>query len=158
MPASQEWGVHTILFQNGIHKHANCLWQERTINRFNGADYIAQRGAEAVYLEKSQKLIKENVRYYLDNSMYLRNAFLDLGFKVWGGLDCPFIWVKTKNDMYCWDFFNFMLEELNIVVIPGTIFGSRGDKYFRVSGLGLREDSEEAIRRINSNKISDLRR
>jgi len=138
------------IIPEGIHKDANSLWQERTINRFNGADYIAQRGAEAVYLEESQRLIKENIKYYLDNTLYLRNAFLDLGFKVWGGLDSPFIWVKTKGDMNSWDFFETMLEELNIVVIPGTIFGSNGDKYLRISGLGLKEDSEEAVGRLKN--------
>ena len=153
MPALQELDVHIMLFQSGIHKDANFLWKERIINRFNGTDYIAQRGAEAVYLEESQKLIKDNIKYYLNNAMYLRNAFLDLGFKVWGGIDCPFLWVKTKNDINCWDFFDLMLEKLNIIIIPGSIFGSNGDKYFRVSGLGLREDVEEAVARLKRLKI-----
>lgn len=137
------------IIPNDIHKDINILWRERTVNRYNGTDYIAQRGAEAVYLEESQKLIKNNIKEYSDNALYLRKAFLNLGFEVWGGIDCPFMWIKTKDGMDCWDFFDIMLKKLNVIIIPGSIFGSFGDKYFRVSGLGLMENSKEIVRRLN---------
>ena len=139
------------IIPNDIHSDINRLWKERTINRYNGTDYIVQRGAEAVYLPISQELISENVANYSKNTMYLRSAFIDLGFEVWGGIDAPYMWIKTPNNENCWDFFNYMLKELNIVVIPGLIFGDYGDKYFRVSGLGTREEIEEAVRRLKNN-------
>ena len=137
------------IIPNDIHKDINVLWRERTVNRFNGTDYIAQRGAEATYSPESKKLLRKNIKEYSDNAKYLREAFLNLGFEVWGGIDCPFMWVKTKDDMDCWDFFDFMLEELNIIIIPGSIFGTYGKSYFRVSGLGLKKDSKEIVRRLN---------
>lgn len=133
---------------NDIDKDINILWKERVINRYNGTDYIAQRGAEATYLEESQKLIKANIADYMDNAKILRDAFISLGFEVWGGIDCAFMWIKTINDMDSWDFFDIMLNELNIIIIPGSIFGSFGKNYFRVSGLGNKEDSLKAIKKL----------
>lgn len=136
------------IIPNEIAKDINTIWKNRTINRFNGADYIVQKGAEETYSNLSSKLIANNVQDYLDNAKYLRDNFIELGFKVWGGIDSPFMWIKTKEDMNSWEFFQFMLEKLNIVIIPGCIFGSIGEKYFRVSALGLRTDIEEAIKRM----------
>jgi len=133
---------------NDIHKDINALWMERTINRFNGTDYIAQRGAEAFYSPEAQKLIKKNTKEYMDNTQLLRKTFIDLGFEVWGGLDCPYLWVKIKDNLKSWAFFDLMLEKLNIIIIPGAIFGSYGDEYFRVSGLGYSDDTKEAVRRL----------
>lgn len=133
---------------NDIREDINKLWQKRTINRFNGADYIAQRGAEAIYLEESKKLIEENINFYLENAKILRDCFESLGFKVWGGKDSPFMWVKIKENMNSWNYFDKMLEELNIIIIPGCIFGSLGDPYMRISALGTRESILEAIERM----------
>jgi len=136
------------IIPNEIEKDINRLWKERTINRFNGADYIAQKGAAAYYLAESQKLVKQNIKYYIDNATNLKAAFNELGFKTWGGIDSPFMWVKTKNNMSSWEFFDFMLENLNIIIIPGCVFGNFGDNYFRVSALGLSADVNDAIVRL----------
>lgn len=132
-----------------IEKGINNLWKKRTINRFNGADYIAQKGAEAVYLESSQKLIKENIAYYHENARILRKSFEKLGFKVYGGVDSPFMWVRIKDNLTSWEWFNLLLNELEIIVVPGIIFGNSGDSYFRVSALGNRDDIKLIIERLN---------
>ena len=131
-----------------IDKDINKLWKKRTINRFNGADYIAQKGAAAIYETKSKKEIQKNLEYYRENTKILKEVFEKKGFKVYGGINSPYLWVKTKNGMHSWDFFDFFLKELNIVIIPGIIFGN--DNYFRVSGLASREVIKEAKRRIES--------
>lgn len=136
------------IIPNEIRNNINYYWRKRTINRFNGADYIAQKGALAFYLPDSQKEIKKNIQYYMDNSHFLKNKLITLGFKVWGGGDSPFMWVKIKENLKSWELFELYLEKLNIVVIPGIIFGKQGDGYFRVSALGKRDDIEKAVERL----------
>ena len=126
----------------------NDLWKRRTINRFNGADYIAQKGAYASYSKEAQKLIKKNIDYYLDNAKYLRNSFSDMGFEFYGGIDSPYLWVKIKEDMNSLEYFKFMLEKLHIVIVPGIIFGDKGDKFFRVSALAPKEIIVKSIERM----------
>lgn len=134
---------------NDLYPNINKLWKKRTINRFNGADYIAQKGAEAVYQENTQVLIKDNINYYKENLNMLLNCFKSANFKVWGGNDSPYLWIKTKDNMNSWEMFDLFLNELNIIIIPGIIFGYSGDKYFRVSALGNREVVLKCIERIN---------
>ena len=134
---------------NKISNGINVLWKKRTINRFNGADYIAQMGAKASYSNEAKSEIKKNIEYYMKNASILRECFIKLGFKVYGGIDCPFMWIKTRDNMKSWDFFDLFLNKLNIVIIPGIIFGNAGDKYFRVSALASREQIKEAIERIS---------
>ena len=136
------------ILPNKIYDGINKIWKKRTINRFNGADYIAQKGAEASYTEEAQKEIKENILDYLNNTKRLKNAFTKLGFTVYGGEDSPFLWVKIKENLNSWEIFDLYLKELNIIIIPGIIFGAEGDKHFRISGLGSREDIEKAIERL----------
>lgn len=138
------------IIPNEIHEGVNDLWKRRTINRFNGADYIAQVGAYASYSDEAKKEIKKNIDYYLDNSKYLRDSFTDMGFTIYGGIDSPFIWVKIKDNMTSMEYFNFMLKKLNIIIVPGIIFGKGGDNYFRVSALAPREIIEEAIIRMRN--------
>lgn len=135
---------------NDLYPSINTLWKERTINRFNGADYIAQRGAEAYYSKEAQELIKPNIKEYQKNAKLLKNTFEKLKFKVWGGIDCPFLWIKTKDNESSWDLFYNYLEKINIVIIPGVIFGESGEGYFRVSALGKTTEIEEAINRLKS--------
>ncbi len=131
-----------------ICKGINVLWKRRTMNRFNGASYVAQKAAEAVYLPESQKLIKENIDYYLENARILKEGFEKAGYKVFGGKDAPFMWVKSKDQKTGWQMFDYYLNKLNIIVIPGIIFGSQGDNYVRISALGQREEGIECIERI----------
>ena len=136
------------IIPNDIDKNINKYWRKRTINRFNGTDYIAQRGAEAAYLLRSKYLIKKNIKYYQRNMKLLRDCFIKLGFTVYGGIDSPYMWVKIKEDMKSWKLFEFYLEKLNIIVIPGIIFGSQGDNYFRVSSFASYDDILKIIKRL----------
>ena len=126
------------------------MWKRRTINRFNGADYIAQKGAEAVYTEEAQKEIKSNIEYYHNNAIRLREAFSDMGFTVFGGIDSPFLWIKIKENMSSWEYFDFLLNSLEIIVIPGIIFGKNGDNFFRVSALASSKVIDLAIERLRN--------
>lgn len=128
-------------------KYKKC-WNERILNTFNGADYIAQRGAEASYTEKAEKLINKNINYYLENAHFLKKELIKMDFKVFGGESSPYLWVKTKNNYKSWDYFIFLLNNLNIIMIPGIIFGENGDNYMRISALGNRKDVEGAIKRL----------
>lgn len=129
-----------------IFKNVNYYWNERTLNRFNGASYVAQIGAIASYSKKAIKIQKQNIKEYMKNAQYLRESFSSMGFDVIGGIDAPFMWIDVKQDS--WKFFDFCLKKLNVIVIPGIIFGSNGKNYIRVSALGNIEDSKIAIRRF----------
>lgn len=136
------------IIPNDIYEGINELWKRRTINRFNGSDYIAQVGAFKTFDESSQKEIKRNINYYKYNSKLLRNSFTSMGFEFYGGIDSPFIWVKINKNMKSMEYFEFLLNKLNIIVIPGIVFGKKGDKYFRVSALAPRKSIIEAIERM----------
>ncbi len=128
----------------------HSLWRERTINRFNGASYVAQKGAEASYLPEVRKLTKERIDIYKGNADILKDALKVSGFTFFGGTDSPYIWAQTPDRLECWDAFRFFLEEMNIVVVPGLIFGSKGKYSIRLSALGSRESTLEAAKRIKS--------
>ena len=129
-----------------IDKNVNYYWKERTLNRFNGASYVAQIGAIETYSKEAKKIQKQNIKEYMANAKYLRDSFRELGFEVIGGIDAPFMWINVKQDS--WKFFDFCLKKLNVIVIPGIIFGSEGKEYIRVSALGNIENSKIAIRRF----------
>ena len=124
------------------------LFRERTINRFNGASYVAQVGAIATYLPESRLLIEENIRMYKENIAYLKDSFEALGFKVTGGTDSPYIWVKNKEDIPSFEYFKKTLNDIDVIIVPGAIFGSAGEGHFRVSGLGTIENSRIAMERF----------
>lgn len=123
-------------------------FKERTINRFNGASYIAQKGAIAFYTKEAQALIKKNIKIYEENIKYLKDSFISLGFEVIGGIDSPYLWVKIKENIDSFSYTKKLLHDTNVVVVPGIIFGKKGDRYFRVSGLGNIENSKKAIKRL----------
>ena len=126
----------------------NKLFKERTINRFNGASYVAQIAALAYYQKDSQELIKKNLKLYKENIKYLKDSFIKMGFKVIGGDNSPYLWIKIKENIDSFSYFKKLLHDINVIVVPGIIFGKKGDKYFRVSGLGNIDNSKEAIKRI----------
>ena len=132
------------------------VWKERTINRFNGASYVSQVGALASFTKEAQELIKENIKSYKENTKYLKDSFESLGFEVIGGIDSPYLWVKTKDNMTSWQYFDFFLKKLNIIIIPGEIFGTKGKYNFRVSGLGSIDNSKKAIERIKEYYEKDI--
>ena len=131
-----------------LHADINLYWDKRTMNRFNGADYVAQKGALASYLPQAQKEIKENIAYYQENALIIRQSLEEMDFKVQGGIDAPYMWVKTRDGMTGWQMFDFLLNELQIAVVPGEIFGTNGIHHIRLSALGRREDQKKALERL----------
>ncbi|HBS58387.1 MAG TPA: LL-diaminopimelate aminotransferase [Firmicutes bacterium] len=128
----------------------NSLWNRRHTTKFNGVPYIIQRGAEAVYSPEGRQQIKETVQYYMTNAKIIREGLQSIGLQVFGGVNAPYIWLKTPHNMDSWAFFDKMLSEVNIVGTPGTGFGPSGAGYFRLTAFGSRENTEAAIERIKT--------
>ncbi|MFN6182513.1 MAG: LL-diaminopimelate aminotransferase [Dolichospermum sp.] len=126
------------------------LWNRRQSTKFNGVSYIIQRGAEAVYSEAGQVQIKALVNFYLDNAKIIRQELTNAGLSVYGGVNAPYVWVKTPHGLSSWEFFDKLLETVNVVGTPGSGFGAAGEGYFRISAFNSRENVEEAMKRITA--------
>ena len=126
----------------------NSLWARRHGTKFNGAPYIIQRAGEAVYSPEGKKQTKEQVAYYMNNAKIIREGLTNAGYTVFGGINAPYIWLKTPDNMTSWDFFDYLLENLNIVGTPGSGFGPSGEGYFRLTAFGSLENTKEAMERI----------
>ncbi|MBD2774979.1 LL-diaminopimelate aminotransferase [Iningainema tapete] len=124
------------------------LWNRRQSTKFNGVSYIVQRGAEAVYSPQGQVQTKQLVSFYMENAKIIREKLTAAGFHVYGGVNAPYVWVKTPTGLSSWDFFDKLLHTVNVVVTPGSGFGAAGEGYFRISAFNSRENVEEAMRRI----------
>ncbi|MEH2154824.1 LL-diaminopimelate aminotransferase [Nostoc sp.] len=124
------------------------LWNRRQSTKFNGVSYIIQRGAEAVYSEEGQAQIKGLVNFYLENAKIIREKLTAAGLSVYGGVNAPYVWVKTPNGLSSWEFFDKLLQTVNVVGTPGSGFGAAGEGYFRISAFNSRENVEEAMKRI----------
>ena len=124
------------------------LWNRRQSTKFNGVSYIVQRGAEAVYSEAGQTQVQTLISFYLENAKIIRQQLTAAGLAVYGGIDAPYVWVKTPNNLSSWDFFDKLLQNCHVVGTPGSGFGAAGEGYFRISAFNSRENVEEATRRI----------
>lgn len=124
------------------------LWNRRQATKFNGVSYIIQRGAEAVYSEEGKEQIKALISFYLENASIIRNQLTAAGLAVYGGINAPYVWVKTPNGLSSWDFFDKLMDTCNVVGTPGSGFGAAGEGYFRISAFNSRENVEEAMKRI----------
>ena len=124
------------------------LWNRRQSTKFNGTSYPVQKAAAAVYTPEGQKEVKELVDYYMTNAEIMSNALKELDYVVYGGVNAPYVWVKTKGNKSSWDFFDLFLREVSIVGTPGAGFGPSGEGYFRFSAFGQRKEVEEAMERI----------
>lgn len=124
------------------------LWLRRQTTKFNGASYIIQRGAEALYSEQGKREVKANVEYYLNNARTIRKAMIDAGFTVYGGDNSPYIWVKSPNGESSWDLFDKCLSEVHISCTPGVGFGDNGEGYIRFTGFNTSDNTAEAMRRF----------
>lgn len=133
---------------DGSHVELWKLWNRRQSTKFNGVSYIVQRGAEAVYSEKGQAQIKALVSFYLENAKIICDKLAFAGLKVYGGVNAPYVWVKTPDGLSSWDFFDKLLQSANVVGTPGSGFGAAGEGYFRISAFNSRENVEEATLRI----------
>ena len=128
----------------------NKLWNRRHTTKFNGTAYIIQRGATAIYTPEGQKQVKELVGYYMENARIIREGLEAAGIEAYGGINAPYIWLKTPNNMPSWDFFDKLLSEVNIVGTPGAGFGPCGEGYFRLTAFGDRENTLRAVERIKN--------
>lgn len=128
----------------------NDLWNRRQTTKFNGCSYITQKGAAAVYTPEGKAQIAKLVEYYMTNAKIIREGIAALGIQVFGGVNAPYIWLKTPNGMGSWEFFDELLSEANIVGTPGVGFGQSGQGYFRLTAFGSRENTEKAVDRIKN--------
>lgn len=126
----------------------NHLWNRRQCTKFNGTSYITQRGAEAVYTPEGQAQVKENINYYKENARLMLTGFAAIGLQAFGGVNSPYIWLKTPKGIGSWRFFEQMLYEANVVCTPGAGFGPSGEGYVRLTAFGQHDDCKEAMQRI----------
>src|SRR5665647_308729 len=126
----------------------NSLWNRRQTTKFNGVPYIIQRAAAAIYTKQGQKEVKDLVSYYIDNARIIREGLTKAGFKISGGINAPYIWLKTIDGLSSWEFFDLMLSKVNVVGTPGVGFGPSGEGYFRLTSFGSKEKTIEAVQRI----------
>jgi len=124
------------------------LWNRRQSTKFNGVSYIVQRGAEAVYSPEGQSQVKDLVGFYMDNAQIIREKLTAANLAVYGGINAPYVWVKTPHGLSSWEFFDKLLETVNVVGTPGSGFGAAGEGYFRISAFNSRANVEEAMQRI----------
>lgn len=126
------------------------LWARRHGTKYNGAPYIVQRAGEAVYSPEGKAQLKEQVAAYMKNAAYIFNGLKEAGYTVSGGVNSPYIWLKTPGGMSSWDFFDCLLEKVNVVGTPGSGFGPSGEGYFRLTAFGSYENTVEAVDRIRT--------
>lgn len=124
------------------------LWNRRQCTKFNGAGYVVQRGAEALYSSEGRESVRNNIDYYLENAGIIRRSLSQAGYAVFGGEDSPYVWIKGKNGESSWQLFGDMLEKYNISCTPGIGFGVSGDGYIRLTGFNSRENTLKAMKRI----------
>ena len=128
----------------------NALWNRRQCTKFNGVPYVIQRGAAAVYTEEGQRQIKETIAYYQENARVIREGLTEAGLTCFGGVNAPYIWLKTPDGMGSWEFFDKLLKEANVVTTPGAGFGPSGEGYIRLTAFGDADATKEAVARIRT--------
>jgi LL-diaminopimelate aminotransferase len=127
----------------------NQLWNRRHTTKFNGVSYPIQKAAAACYSDSGKKEVKDNISYYMENARIIREGISKNGYEVYGGVNAPYIWLKTPSSTSSWDFFDQLLNKIQVVGTPGSGFGPSGEGYFRLSAFGKREDVVEAVERIS---------
>jgi len=131
---------------DGVMVHS--LWARRHGTKYNGAPYIIQRAGEAVFSPEGKAQTQAQIAYYMKNAKTIKEGLKDAGYTVYGAVNAPYIWLKTPGDMTSWEFFDYLLETVNIVGTPGSGFGPSGEGYFRLTAFGSYENTLEAIERI----------
>ena len=129
----------------------NALWNRRQSTMFNGASNIVQEGGIAVLSKKGQAESKKLIEYYMENARIIKKGVDSLGLKTFGGVNAPYIWVKTPKGLSSWEFFDKLLNECHVISTPGAGFGSKGEGYVRLSAFGQRENIEKAVKSIKEN-------
>lgn len=145
---------HTVMGrdEDGKEVGLNHLWNRRQCTKFNGASYVSQRGAEAVYTPQGQQQIKAAVDYYLNNAKVMLEGLAKTGLEVFGGKNAPYVWIKCPDGITSWEFFDMLLEKCNVAGTPGSGFGPAGEGYFRLTAFNTLENTIEAVRRIANTK------
>jgi LL-diaminopimelate aminotransferase len=138
--------IPSALVRDGV--MLRSLWTRRQNTKFNGTPYIVQRAAEAVYSPEGQRQTKETIAYYLNNAKVIREGFQKAGITCYGGVNAPYIWAKTPDNMPSWDFFDLLLKKACVVTTPGAGFGPSGEGFIRVTAFGDAEATKEAVARI----------
>lgn len=138
-----------IKFEN-TEVQLNKLWLRRQTTKFNGVPYIVQRGAAAVFTEEGMAQCMENINYYRENAKIIADTMDELGIKYFGGINSPYIWLQCPNGMGSWEFFDYLLENINVVGTPGEGFGENGEGYFRLTAFGDKEKTIEAMDRLKN--------
>lgn len=128
----------------------NKMWLRRQTTKFNGVSYPIQAAAAAVFTEEGKKQIKETIDYYMENARIIKTGLEKAGYTVFGGVNAPYIWLKTPDNMPSWDFFDKLMKEAHVVGTPGAGFGASGEGYFRLTAFNTRENTQEAIERIKT--------
>ena len=141
---------YTVIPKNLVREgmNLNQMWVRNRTTKTNGVSYIIQKGAAAIFTEEGQKQIQENIRVYKQNAACLMEALDKLGIWYCGGKNAPYIWMRCPDGMGSWEFFDYLLKEIQVVGTPGAGFGACGEGYFRFSTFGSQEDTKEAARRL----------
>lgn len=133
----------------GIEMSLNAMWNRRQTTKFNGVSYIVQKGAAAAFGVEGMAQCHENIKYYQENAKIIADGLAKKGIRYFGGVNSPYIWFECPNNMDSWDFFDYLLNNAQVVGTPGAGFGKNGQKYFRLTSFGNRENTIEAMHRID---------
>lgn len=140
------------IFDDAGNAHSlNSLWLRRQTTKFNGVSYPVQAAAAAIYSTEGQKQVKKVIEYYMENARIIKSGLEKAGYRVYGGVNSPYVWMKTPDEMGSWDYFDKLMKQVNVIGTPGAGFGASGEGYFRLTGFGSRESTQEAVRRITDN-------
>ncbi len=134
---------------NGAAVEVKGRWHRRHCTKFNGTSFISQAAAAAVYTEEGREQVRKIIDIYMSNAALIRQSLIKLGYKVYGGINAPYIWLKTQNGPSSWGFFDRLLQKAHVVGTPGSGFGPSGEEYFRLSAFGRPEDVKEAMQRFS---------
>ena len=143
----KELGYYSSTIGNA---HLHDMWARRHGTKYNGAPYIIQRAGEAVYSEEGKAQLADQVAYYMENARIIKEGLEKAGYKCTGGVNAPYIWLKTPDNMTSWEFFDHLLERAAVVGTPGSSFGPAGEHFFRLTAFGSYENTKAAVERICS--------
>ncbi len=134
--------------ETGDQVNLNAMWLRRHTTKFNGVSYIVQRGAAAIYTADGKKQVEDTINGYLANAAIIKSGLAEIGITSYGGVNSPYVWLKTPDHLTSWEFFDKLLKEANVVGTPGSGFGSAGEGYFRLTAFNTKENTEKAIERL----------
>jgi LL-diaminopimelate aminotransferase len=143
----------TGYLENGEKVALNKLWHRRQTTKFNGVSYIVQRAAEACYSELGRRELQVNIDAYLNQAKIIREGLAGIGLTIYGGVNAPYVWVKTPQGITSWQFFDMLLNDIQVVGTPGSGFGPSGEGYFRLTAFGSLENTKEAVLRLQGLKL-----